>query len=231
MLHEALHRSPVCLLMTGSEVLPAHHWMSVWSRERPECELVELGCRHDPIRNIWISRIDQAVRAAEAPIVIVAHDLACLALLWWASLLGEDAAGPVCGALLVAPPDVDRASATASHSRFAPRPRQLLPFPSILVASAGDPYAAIERSQEMARDWGAAFVATDVDGHIDAHARLGAWEEGQTLLDILLDETLAAEQARPARPLSGRVRLPAGLANNFRAGLPRQSHIVQPIQG
>src|SRR5579859_1254434 len=218
MLHEALHRSPVCLLMPGSDTLPAHHWMPIWSRERPECELVELGSRHDPIRNVWITRIDQAVGAAGAPAVIVAHDIACLALVWWASMLGEDAAGPVCGALLVAPPDVNRVSATASHSRFAPRPRQLLPFPSILVASAGDPYAAIERSQEMARDWGAAFVATDVDGHIDAHARMGAWEDGQALLDILLDTTLAAEQTPRARPVSDRVRLPARLASHRQGG-------------
>ncbi|WP_442678371.1 RBBP9/YdeN family alpha/beta hydrolase [Sphingomonas sp. ASY06-1R] len=191
--------SPLCLMVPGLGNSGPGHWQTIWENERPDCVRVELGMWNDPTRNIWISRIDQAVAAAQGPVVLVGHSLGCHAILWWASLLGEDVRGNVAGALLVAPPDVDRPSADPRLTPFAPAPQSLLPFPARLVASTDDPWCAPEQSIELAGAWGADCLLLDHVGHINADSGLGAWREGQDLLEELLD-------ARPTRTLLPDIR-------------------------
>ena len=74
------------------------------------------------------------------------------------------------GALLVAPPDVDSADAHPFVRRFAPAPNRALPFPSILVASRDDRYAAFGRLEGHARAWGSRFVDAGQAGHINARS-------------------------------------------------------------
>ena len=155
MLQEELGRSSTCLTVPGLGGSGPAHWQSIWERERHDCERIELGCWDEPIRNVWVGRIDQAVRASEAPPILVAHSLGCLAVVWWAHLIGKAAAGAVKGALLVAPPDVDRAGVDRRLAGFAPTPKHILPFPCIVAASRDDPYASFERKlgarQRLAR--------------------------------------------------------------------------------
>lgn len=215
MLEEDLRRSPICLTVPGLGNSGPGHWQSIWERERHDCQRVELGCWDDPIRNVWMSRLDQAIGRAAAPVVLVAHSLGCLAVAWWATLLGEGATGPVRGALLVAPPDVDRPGVDPRLARFRPSPHKMLPFPSLVVASADDPYSTLAKSRAMAGNWLSAFVDIGEAGHVNAGSGLGAWREGQRLLEALIDGgplprsgRIADEvQSRPA-PASG-VLLPA----------------------
>jgi uncharacterized protein len=174
MFEESLGRSPLCLTVPGLGNSGPGHWQTVWEAERSDC--------------VWIGRIDQAVGRASAPVILVAHSLGCLALVWWASFVGEPIGGTIRGALLVAPPDVDHCAASPRFSQFAPAPKRALPFPSILIASRDDPYATIERSAEMASDWLCDFIDIGDAGHINAASGLGAWQEGQALLDWLIDE-------------------------------------------
>ena len=88
------------------------------------------------------------------------------------------------GALLVAPPDVERQDGDPRVIRFSPVRRQL-PFPSLLVASRDDPWASFARSRRMAADWGAELVDVGALGHINAASGLGAWEAGQALSERL----------------------------------------------
>jgi predicted alpha/beta hydrolase family esterase len=194
MLNEDLRRLPTCLTVPGLGGSGPDHWQSVWERERRDCRRIELGCWDSPQRNLWIGRIDEAVRREQGPVVLVAHSLGCLAVAWWAGLLGQYVTGPVVGALLVAPPDVDRESAADALRRFAPTPRTPLPFPAILMASSDDPYCGLARAEEMAAAWLADFVAIDDCGHVNAASRLGAWQEGQAWLDRLLN----GETRRPS---------------------------------
>lgn len=187
MFEESLGRSPLCLTIPGLGNSGPGHWQSIWEAERSDCERIDLGLWDEPIRNVWISRIDQAVGQASAPPVLVAHSLGCLTLVWWASFVGEPAAHAVRGALLVAPPDVEHPAAGPHLTRFAPPPKLPLPFPAILVASRNDPYAAIERAAEMASDWLCEFTDIGEAGHINASSGLGAWSEGQALLERLID--------------------------------------------
>jgi predicted alpha/beta hydrolase family esterase len=180
-------RSPLCLTVPGLGCSGSGHWQTIWEAERPDCQRIELGCWDAPIRNVWVSRIEQAVAAVKAPVVLVAHSLGCHAVAWWARWAGKDAATAVRAALLVAPPDIDRGNVDERLAGFAPSPKTPLPFPSLLVASSNDPYATIERSAVMAARWLSDFVNLGEAGHINAASGLGAWADGQALLDGLID--------------------------------------------
>ncbi len=201
--------SPLCLTIPGLDNSGPGHWQTIWERERHDCLRVQLGMWSDPHRNVWISRIDQAVGAAQGPVVLVAHSLGCHAILWWASLLGEQARGNVVGALLVAPPDVDRPDADPRIARFSPTPRAMLPFPAVLVAGSDDPWSEPAKSEELAGACGAHYVLLDGVGHINVQSGLGAWTEGQRLLERLLD-------VRPRTPAALRWPLAAAVTTELR---------------
>jgi predicted alpha/beta hydrolase family esterase len=69
---------------------------------------------------------------------------------------------------------------------FAPIPRGRLPFPSLVVASRNDPFAAFERSWVLAEAWGSRFVDAGNSGHLNADAGFGPWPLGETLLAELM---------------------------------------------
>lgn len=200
MFEEDLRRSPSCLIVPGLGNSGPGHWQTIWEQERQDCSRVELGCWDMPVRNLWIGRLDDAVRASRAPVVLVAHSLGCLAVAWWAGLLGQDVSSRVTGALLVAPPDVDR-SERPILARFAPTPRIALPFPALVVSSTDDPYCQPDRAEEMASAWLADFVLLEDHGHINSASGLGRWSSGQGLLNRLIEGDLR-RAPRPLPPAS-----------------------------
>jgi predicted alpha/beta hydrolase family esterase len=179
-------RRPLILTVPGLGGSGPGHWQSLWERSRSDTARADLGMWDSPRRNAWVTKLEQAIHTARAPVILAAHSLGCLAVAWWAELAGQPWGSPVVGALLVAPPDVDRIDACGEIRGFAPSPRTLLPFPSILVASEDDPYAIPQRSFDMARDWGSHFINIGEHGHINAESGVGLWHEGQALLDRLI---------------------------------------------
>ena len=179
-------RRPLILTIPGLGGSGPGHWQSVWEQTRGDTVRVDLGMWDTPHRNAWVTKLDQAIRTADAPIILAAHSLGCLAVAWWAELAGQPWGWPVAGAMLVAPPDVDRTAACEAIRGFSPTPRTLLPFPSIVVASDEDPYATVQRSFDMAREWGSHFIDIGAHGHINAESDLSAWREGQALLERLI---------------------------------------------
>ncbi len=190
------HRSPIVLTVPGLGGSGPSHWQTLWEQARPDTQRVELGMWNTPHRNSWVTKLDQAIRAAQAPVVLAAHSLGCLAVAWWAQLAGQTYGTPVAGALLVAPADVDGGEHPALRA-FAPSPATPLPFPSILVASTDDPWIGIERARSLAANWGSVFVDAGAQGHLNADSELGWWSDGQSMLDRVLDA---------ASDRSGRVR-------------------------
>lgn len=179
-------RSPLILTVPGLNGSGPAHWQTLWEQSRGDCSRADLGLWSTPKRNAWVTRLDLAIRTSQAPVILAAHSLGCLAVAWWAELAGQPWGWPVAGALLVAPPDVDRADVCTELRNFGPSPRTVLPFPSIVVASEDDPYASLQRSFDMARDWGSHFVDAGPLGHINAVSGVGWWSEGQQLLDRLI---------------------------------------------
>jgi uncharacterized protein len=174
------------LIIPGIDGSGARHWQTHWERDLHDCYRVGLGCLDAPIRNVWISRLDQAVHDARGDVVLVAHSLGCQAVAWWARLLGASGVPSVRGALLVAPPDVDLQDVDSRLDRFAPNPDVAFAFPALVVASRDDPYSTIERSRQIADQWGAAFVDAGQLGHINAESDIDDWPEGQALVSLLL---------------------------------------------
>jgi predicted alpha/beta hydrolase family esterase len=177
---------PTVLTIPGLGGSGPAHWQSLWERSRTDTVRAELGMWHTPHRNSWVTKLDEAIRRAEAPVILAAHSLGCIAVAWWASLSPQPYAWPVAGALLVAPADVDRIDRPAELAGFAPCPRVSLPFPSLLVASSDDPWVSLARAHSMAADWGSHFVEVGAQGHLNAASGLGLWLEGQELLDRVI---------------------------------------------
>src|ERR1700744_378609 len=94
---------PTVLTVPGLNGSGPSHWQTLWEEARPDTLRVELGMWSMPHRNAWVTRLDQAIPAAQAPVVLAAHSLGCLAVAWWAELSGQPYGWPVAGALLVAP--------------------------------------------------------------------------------------------------------------------------------
>lgn len=188
-----------CLIIPGLNCSGPDHWQTSWERERGGCRRVELGDWNDPTRAGWIAGLGRAIEQAGGHPVLVAHSLGCLAVVWWAGVATALAAR-VTGALLVAPPDVEREDADPRLRRFAPVPRRPMPFPTIVVASRDDPYASFRRSREMAAGWSARFHDAGKAGHMNADSGIGSWEEGQGLVA----ELIAGAASPWRRPLSHR---------------------------
>ena len=113
---------PTILTVPGLGGSGPSHWQSLWESARPDTVRVELGMWNTPHRNAWVTKLDQAISAAQAPVILAAHSLGCLAVAWWAELTRQPYGWPVAGALLVAPADVDRPDAQDDLKAFRPSP-------------------------------------------------------------------------------------------------------------
>ncbi|WBH16999.1 RBBP9/YdeN family alpha/beta hydrolase [Sphingomonas radiodurans] len=180
---------PSVLTVPGLGNSGPSHWQTLWEQSRLDTRRVELGMWDTPHRNVWVTKLDQAVSQAQAPVILVGHSLGCLAIAWWASLSPQPYGWPVAGALLVAPADVDRDDTPPELATFAPAPKTPLPFPSIVVASTDDPWIAIDPAHSLAVDWGSHFVDAGAQGHLNAASGLGWWPEGQELLERVIEAT------------------------------------------
>jgi len=183
-----MRQDPLILIVPGIHNSNPRHWQSVWEAQCSDCHRVDLGMWDDPQRNLWVNKLNLAIYRAERPVILVAHSLGCLAVAWWAEYEQPAHGNPVVGALLVAPPDVDRPGTDARLSRFGACPRKELPFRSFLAASRDDPFCSLRTAQMLAGDWGSRFAFAGEIGHINAESGLGDWHFGKQLLGQLLRE-------------------------------------------
>lgn len=159
------------------------HWQTCWERGRG-CQRVEQADWDRPTREAWVEALDARLDSVPDRVVLAAHSLGCALVAHWAHgrRARPDKLAKVRGALLVAPPDVERISAPEEIRGFAPLPTDPLPIPTIVVASTSDPYCGFMRSGLMATLWGAEFVNVGNAGHINAESGLGDWDHGWALL-------------------------------------------------
>ena len=177
--------SPQILLLPGWQNSDPDHWQSRWEAIYGDHRVEQ----HDwmrPLRGDWSARLEEEIIAARGPLALVAHSLGCILVAAWAAHSRH--ASKVCGALLVAPGDVERDDLRQMIPGWSPIVRQPLPFPALMVAADNDPYCAAERSREMALDWGARYIDAGPRGHINSESDLGDWPEGRKLLTDLLKE-------------------------------------------
>jgi predicted alpha/beta hydrolase family esterase len=169
---------PRVLLLPGLYDSGPQHWQSVWEREHPSFQRIVQRDWETPDRSEWVATLQGAVAASDAPVVFVAHSLGCCLVAHWSAAQ----AGPVQGALLVAPSDVEADSYPPGTTGFAPMPLDRLPFPSIVLASTDDPYVAVGRARQFAEAWGSRLEVLGPRGHINSASDLGSWPEGFAFL-------------------------------------------------
>jgi predicted alpha/beta hydrolase family esterase len=187
------------LIVPGLGGSGPHHWQTYLERSFPGASRVHQDDWDRPDRDAWIERVTAAVEAAPGA-VLVAHSLGCAAV---AHAVTARPDLPVSAALLVAPADVDREHGSADCLRgFAPMPCAPLPFRSIVVASADDPYMTLARARALADDWGAEFVDAGALGHINVDAGFGPWPEGERVLRRLMTSRSRVYQAPPVPALA-----------------------------
>lgn len=162
------------------------HWQTVWEAMLPNARRVQQRNWDNPDRAEWVATLDAAIAAANGPVVLAAHSLGCALTAWWAATHADTPhAQKVRGALLVAPPDVEREDFPDFVTGFAPMPRAALPFKTIVAASTDDPWCSFPRAQDWSAGWRARLHDIGTRGHINAESGLGDWAQGRTWLDEL----------------------------------------------
>lgn len=151
------------------------HWQTRWERKLSTARRVEQDDWNRPMRDAWVARLDEAVAKARRPVVLLAHSCGASTVVHAAGQL----AGRVAGAFLVAVPDLAKTGVPDGlDPAFHPLPLDRLPFPSVLVASATDPYCDLDRARAFAAAWDAQLVEAGDAGHINTESGHGPWPEG-----------------------------------------------------
>ncbi|MGB7481435.1 MAG: alpha/beta fold hydrolase, partial [Burkholderiaceae bacterium] len=98
------------LLLPGLYGSGAGHWQTLWEERLPHAQRVMQRDWDAPRRAEWVEQLDAVLRETTGPVLLAAHSLGCATAVWWAATHGAAThAARVRGALLVAPPDVERA--------------------------------------------------------------------------------------------------------------------------
>lgn len=175
------------LILPGWQGSGPGHWQSRWERAHGYRRVEQ----HDwmrPLRGDWIARLEDVLLSCDiehhGPVVLVAHSLGCVLAAAWAAHSRNTHL--VKGALLVAPPDVERDDLRQTLNSWAPIPVPPLPFETVVFASSNDPFCAPERARLLAAAWGAEFVDAGARGHLNAESGLGDWPQAhQHLLRLM----------------------------------------------
>jgi len=156
------------------------HWQSLWAEGLSNAVRVEQDDWVSPRRESWVRAIGDLILAQDAPVVVAAHSLGCIAT----THLPPEVTARIAGALLVAPADPER---RAALNDFAPVPYAALPYRSVVVASSNDPFCPVRLAGAYARAWGSEFVRMQNAGHINLDSGHGDWPLGLALLQSLTE--------------------------------------------
>lgn len=173
---------PRVLLLPGWQNSGPDHWQTRWEL-RHGFERVEQADWEWPRRGDWMARLDEVLLQDERPALLVAHSLGCHLVAAWAAHSRHTAR--VRGALLVAPPDTERADTPPQIHSWRPMLRQRLPFPSIVLYSEDDPFGAPACARALACGWGSTAHGVGTAGHLNAASGLGDWPAGLAHLHAL----------------------------------------------
>ncbi|WP_022683837.1 RBBP9/YdeN family alpha/beta hydrolase [Sphingobium bisphenolivorans] len=169
------------LTLAGREQPGPEHWLRRWEEELANCHSVSMGFWRHPRLESWVHALHEAISRSERPVIVVARGLACYAVSNLASEAGSSVE-KVAGALLVAPPDLDRASADPGFASFRSVSQSPLPFPSIVVASRDDPRMSFDGALSLAQRWGSRWTDGGRIGSASGMAGMENWTFGQDLV-------------------------------------------------
>ena len=177
------------LILPGWQNSGPNHWQSRWEQAHGYTRVEQ----HDwlrPLRGDWISRLEDVLLACDEPAILVAHSLACIQVAAWAA--HSKNTHRVKAALLVAPPDVERAELRQLLPGWAPVPLHQLPFKSVLFNSQNDPFCSPVLCRELASAWGAEVMDAGPHDHLNAESGLQDWPHAHAELRRLMAWSVAA---------------------------------------
>lgn len=186
MRHETEAMNTTALILPGIGNSGPDHWQSRWERANPLFARIQQRDWDHPVCKEWMETLENTLSVRDGNVVLVAHSLACALVAHWAGRTKFN----IKGALLVAPPNPDGPNFPKEAVGFSPLPRNPFAFPSIVAASANDPYGNVEFAMSVASSWGSRFVNIGPAGHINSNSGLGEWNEGFSLF-----RQLAAREA------------------------------------
>jgi uncharacterized protein len=167
------------------------HWQTRLAASMPGARMVAPLGRTYPGLQSRVTLLDQAVRDAAGPVILVAHSAGVLVTAHWAAQYSPTR---VVGALLATPatlaaelpaeyPSIDELRAYG----WLPIPREPLPFPSIVAASSDDPLGNPVRLGSLAASWGSRVHDLGAVGHLNPASGFGDWPRAVELIDQLRD--------------------------------------------
>ncbi|TLX78432.1 serine hydrolase family protein [Labilibacter sediminis] len=157
-----------------------NHWQSHFERVLPNCKRIEQENWEKPNREDWINTVEKAVEGYDlSQVVFISHSLGGITLAHWVKKFQKK----IKGALIVAPPNLNDVSSEYELDSFLPVPEEVIPFPTVFVASANDPWASYEASTKLAGQWGSELIGIGDAGHINSDSGFGEWKVGQEFLD------------------------------------------------
>jgi len=178
------------LIVPGLREHVPDHWQTLLAASLPRVRTVppladdKLSCA------ARVEALDQALRAIDGPVVLVAHSAGVMMVAHWAKACRPSR--PIKGALLATPADVEQpfpagypTTDTLREHGWLPIPRSPLPFPSLLAASRNDPLCAFARAQALALDWASALEDLGEVGHLNPTAGFGIWPQALELIGRL----------------------------------------------
>ena len=171
------------LLLPGWQGSGPRHWQSLWEAGHGDLRVEQ----HDwdwPRRGDWMARLEEVLAAQPAPVRLAAHSLGCHLVAAWAAHTRHPQR--VRGALLVAPPHLERPDLPPALAPWRPAVRRRLPFPAVAVLSDDDPYSPLDAAERLVADWGCTEIRRlPGRGHLNADSGLADWPEARTWLSAL----------------------------------------------
>ncbi|MBW8722029.1 MAG: serine hydrolase family protein, partial [Polaromonas sp.] len=107
------------LILPGWKSSGPGHWQTLWEEADGYTRVEQHSWMH-PLRGDWTARLEEVLLSCDEPAVLVAHSLGCMLTVAWAAHSRN--VHRVKGALLVAPPDVERDDVREMLPSWAPIP-------------------------------------------------------------------------------------------------------------
>ena len=177
--------SATILIVPGLRDYVPEHWQTLLEQQLPKATSVPRMERDKLSCATWVTMLNQSLSQIEGPIVLAAHSAGCMIVVHWA----QQHKGAIKGALLATPPDFESplpegypTQDVLQRNGWLPTPRDRLPFPSIVAASANDPLGRLDRVEGLAQAWGSRVVNLGAVGHLNPAAGYGPWPKAEELL-------------------------------------------------
>ncbi|MET3589979.1 putative alpha/beta hydrolase family esterase [Bartonella silvatica] len=171
------------LIVPGYKGAGPDHWQTRWEKKLSTARRIKQAHWSKPVYEEWVNEVKIAIAQAQKPVVIIAHSLGVPTALHATLQYPEK----ICGAFLVAPPDVTNEKIRPKHlMTFGPYNRRKLLFPSVVIASRNDEFCQFSVAEKLANDWNALFVDAGQSGHINEESGHGPWPEGLMVLSHFL---------------------------------------------